>query len=93
MDDSGGCCNGRDSQSHTSSLESRPNRQRHSTAKRVAPPPYNRSAAPGQRNMAQMKEQIKTPEKELSNEMIANLIDREFKALVIKMLTDLIELG
>ena len=40
-----------------------------------------------------MKEQIKTPEKELSNEMIANLIDREFKALVIKMLTDLIELG
>ena len=40
-----------------------------------------------------MKEQIKTPEKELSTEMIANLIDREFKALVIKMLTDLIELG
>ena len=43
--------------------------------------------------MAQMKEQIKTPEKELSNEMIANLIDREFKALVIKMLTELVEFG
>ena len=43
--------------------------------------------------MAQMKEQIKAPEKELSNEEIANLSDGEFKTLVIKMLTDLIELG
>ena len=41
--------------------------------------------------MAQMKEQSITLE--LSNEEIANLTDREFKALVIKMLTDLIELG
>ena len=39
-----------------------------------------------------MKEQIKTPERELS-EKIASLSDGEFKALVIKMLTDLIELG
>ena len=39
-----------------------------------------------------MKEQSKTPERELSKE-IANLSDGEFKALVIKMLTDLIELG
>ena len=29
--------------------------------------------------MAQMKKQIKTPEKELSNEEIANLSDAEFK--------------
>ena len=43
--------------------------------------------------MAQMKEQIKTPEKELSNEEIANLSAGEFKALLIKMLTELIELS
>ena len=43
--------------------------------------------------MAQMKEQIKTSERELSSEEIANLSDGEFKALVIKMLTELIELG
>ena len=43
--------------------------------------------------MAQMKEQSKTPERELSDEEIANLPDGEFKALVIKMLTELIELG
>ena len=39
-----------------------------------------------------MKEQSKTSERELSNE-IANLSDGEFKALVIKMLIDLIELS
>ena len=39
-----------------------------------------------------MKEQIKAPEKELSDEEIANLSDTEFKTLVIKMLTELIEL-
>ena len=43
--------------------------------------------------MAQMKEQSKASERELSNEEIANLSDVEFKALVIKMLTELIELG
>ena len=43
--------------------------------------------------MFQMKEQSKTPERELSNEEIANLSDGEFEALVIKMLTELIELG
>ena len=41
--------------------------------------------------MAQMKEQFKTPERELSDEEIANLSDGQFKALV--MLTELIELG
>ena len=40
-----------------------------------------------------MKEQSKSPQKELSDEEIANLSDREFKTLVIKMLTELIELG
>ena len=40
-----------------------------------------------------MKEQSKTSERELSDEEIANLSDGEFKALVIKMLTELTELG
>ena len=43
--------------------------------------------------MAQMKKQIKTPEKELSEEDIANPSDAEFKTVVIRMLTELIELG
>ena len=46
-----------------------------------------------QRNTAQMKEQSKAPKRELSDEEIANLSDGEFKALVIKKLTELIELG
>ena len=41
-----------------------------------------------------MKEQIKAPEKiQLSNEEIANLSDAQFKTLVIRMLTELIEYG
>ena len=41
-----------------------------------------------------MKEQIKAPEKiQLSNEEIANLSDAEFKTLVIRMLTELVEYG
>ena len=40
-----------------------------------------------------MKEQSKTSERELSDEEIANLSDAKFKALVIKMFTELIELG
>ena len=43
--------------------------------------------------MAQMIEQIKTPEKELSDKEIDNLSDAEFKTLVIRMLTELIEYG
>ena len=42
--------------------------------------------------MAQMKEQIKTPGKELSTEEINNLSDAEFKTLVIRTLTELIAL-
>ena len=41
-----------------------------------------------------MKKQIKAPEKlQLSDKEIANLSDAEFKALVIRMVTELIELG
>ena len=43
--------------------------------------------------MAQMKEEIKTPEKELSNEEIANLSDVEFKTLIIRMLTEMAQYG
>ena len=43
--------------------------------------------------MAQMKEQIKAPKIELSNEEIANLSDSEFKSLVIRMLTEMVEYG
>ena len=39
-----------------------------------------------------MTEHFKAPEKiQLSNEQIANLLDAQFKILVIKMLTELVE--
>ena len=41
-----------------------------------------------------MKEQIKVPEKiQLSNEEIADLSEVQFKTLVIRMLTELVEYG
>ena len=41
-----------------------------------------------------MKEQIKAPEKiQLSNKERANLSDAQFKTLVIRMLTELVEYG
>ena len=41
-----------------------------------------------------MEEQIKAPEKiQLSNEEIATLSDAQFKTLVIRMLTELVEYG
>ena len=40
-----------------------------------------------------MKEQIKAPKTELSNEEIANLPDAEFKTLVVKRLTEMVEYG
>ena len=49
--------------------------------------------APRPRNMAQMKEQVKTPEKELCDEEIANLSDAQFKTLVMRMLTEIVEHG
>ena len=38
-----------------------------------------------------MKEQIKAPKIELSSEEIANLSDAEFKTLMIRLLTEMIE--
>ena len=40
-----------------------------------------------------MKEQIKISEKELNNEKMDNLSDTEFKTLLIRMLTEMIEFG
>ena len=40
-----------------------------------------------------MEEQIKAPKIELSDEEIANLSDAEFKTLVIRMLTEIVEYG
>ena len=44
-----------------------------------------------ERNMAQMKEDIKTPEKEINTMETSNLSDAEFKTLVIRMLKILSE--
>ena len=44
-----------------------------------------------QRNMVQMKEQIKTPEKEINEMELSNLSDAEFKTLVIRILKELSE--
>ena len=44
-----------------------------------------------QRNMAQMKEQIKTPEKELNEMEISNLSNAELQTLVIRMLKEFSE--
>ena len=70
-----------------------PHKQHCSTARRVALPgwitkdpyPHNLTDAPDK--------EIGQNEREQSNEEIANLSDGEFKALVIKMFTDLIEVG
>ena len=44
--------------------------------------------------MAQMKEQMKAPEKiQLSDEEIANLSGTQFKTLVIRMLAEMVEYG
>ena len=44
--------------------------------------------------MAQRKEQVKAPEKiQLRDEEIASLSDAQFKTLVIRMLTELVEFG
>ena len=44
-----------------------------------------------QRNMVQMKEQIKTSGKELNEMVISNLSDAEFQTLAIRMLKELSE--
>ena len=43
------------------------------------------------RNMAQIKEQVKTPEKELNKMNISKPSDSEFQTLVIRMLKELSE--
>ena len=43
-----------------------------------------------QRNMAQMREEIKTPGKDLNKMKISNLSDAEFKTLVIQILGKLV---
>ena len=44
--------------------------------------------------MAQMKEQVRATAKiQLSNEEIANLSDAQFKTLVIRIFTELVEYG
>ena len=43
-----------------------------------------------QRNMAQMKEQNKTPEKELNKMEISKLSDAEFKTMVVRMIKEFI---
>ena len=43
-----------------------------------------------QRNLAQIKEQIETREKELNEMEISNLLDTKLKTLVIRMLKELI---
>ena len=40
-----------------------------------------------------MKEQIKAPKTELSNKKIVNVSEAEFKTLVIRMLTEIVEYG
>ena len=55
---------------------------------------FNQTGMLRKKNMAQMKEQIKAPEKiQLSDKEIANLSDTEFKTLVIRMLTEMVEYG
>ena len=44
-----------------------------------------------QRNMVQMKEQVKNPEKELNKMELSNQSDAEFKTLVIRMPKELKE--
>ena len=44
--------------------------------------------------MAQMKEQIKAPEKiQLSNKEIANVSDAEVKTLAVRIVTEMVEYG
>ena len=52
---------------------------------------HRQAAKTRQRNMAQMKEQIKTPEKELNEMEISNLSDAEFNIQVIRMLKEVRE--
>ena len=39
--------------------------------------------------MSQMKEQDKTPEKQLSEVVTGNLLEKEFRIMIVKMIQDL----
>ena len=70
--------------------------ERHNVAMWVAPPwrtPHYKTGTRRQKIMALMKEQIRDPKIELSDEEIANLSDAEFKTLAIRMLTEMVEYG
>ena len=79
-----------------------PHVQHHSTATSITPPQGTPKAPPlkvtdpprqKKKKMAQMTEHFKAPEKiQLSEEEIANLSDAQFKTLVIKTLTDWLNL-
>ena len=49
---------------------------------------FTQTGVPKQRNKTQMKEQIKTPEKEWNEVEMSNLWDAEFKTLFIRMPKD-----
>ena len=78
-----------------------PHIQRDSTATWFAPPGWTPKATPlyvtgtpRQKKVAQMKDQIKAPEKiQLNHKELANLSDAQCKILVIRMLTELVEFG
>ena len=55
--------------------------------------PYNIIGSLRQRNVTQVKEQIKTPKIKLSNKEIASLSDAQLKTLVIRRLTEMVECG
>ena len=62
--------------------------------KRQPKAPYYITGVPRGKKMAHMKEQIKAPEKiQLRDEEIANLSVEEFKTLVIRMLTEMVQYG
>ena len=58
---------------------------------RLLPLQHKRYAKTKNIYMAQIKEQIKAPKIELSDEAIANLSDAEFKTMVIRMFTEMVE--
>ena len=89
MGDRGGCATGPyrtiTTLGHTTKTESKQLYLRHRNKHREA------AKMRRQRNRVQMKEQIKTPEKELNKVETSNPSDVEFKTLVINMLKELSE--
>ena len=80
-----------------------PHIQHHSAVISVTPPRWTPKALPlyvtgaprqKKKKKAQMKVRIRAPEIiQLSRELIANLSDAQFKTLVIRKLTELVEFG